>query len=387
VNAPSAHPVDRWEIWSRLRLTILGLVLCLPIAVMSSPWLQSKIGSRTPAFPDWSWKVGDIKRYPSRFEVEFNLALPLRVKTATLARHVYVDWLHVSPALEAILGTDGWLYYTGPAGERLLDRHVRGRDPFSQGELDRWRQFLVERTQRFRSQGARYVLVIAPNKESIYPEYLPKWIGPRVGPTRLDQLMSSLKSATDVTVIDLRQALIADKSASILYYKADTHWNTRGAYAAYREIMRLLAPEFPALAAKSWEALHPKATERTGMDMTRMIGQSPEIPEADFLIVHGACGERHPVPIPIPEDLRSRLTAPAYATRCDVPGNVDAVIFQDSFGTALAPLLAESFRSTVTFPTTAGRKESAGYGMPEKLKANLVIEILVERSVGAGPEL
>ena len=158
------------------------------------------------------------------------------------------------PAPEVILGTDGWLYYIGPAGERLLDRHVRGRDPFSQDELDRWRQFLVERTRRFRSLGARYVLVIAPNKESIYPEYLPPWIGPRVGPTRLDQLMSSLKSATDLTVIDLRGAVLADKSASILYYKTDTHWNTRGAYVAYREIMRVLAREFPALAAKSWEA-------------------------------------------------------------------------------------------------------------------------------------
>ena len=256
---------DGWEIWSRIRLAIVGLVLCLPIAIMSSPWLQAKIGSRAPAFPDWSWKVGDLKRYPSRFEVEFNLALPSRVEVASLARRVYIDWLRVSPVAEVVLGTDGWLYYTGPAGERLLDRHVRGRDPFSQESSTDGANSWSSGRDAFAASAPEYVFVIAPNKESIYPEHLPGWIGPRVGPTRLDQLMAHLKSATDVTVIDLRPALLAEKKASVVYYKADTHWNTRGAYAAYREIVRVLAPEFPALAAKSWDEPRPDADRAHGI--------------------------------------------------------------------------------------------------------------------------
>ena len=89
----------------------------------------------------------------------------------------------------------------------------------------------------------------------------------------------------------------------------------------------------------------------------------------------------------VPDDLSSRLTAPTSVTRCNASGNVDAVIFQDSFGTALSPILAESFRSTTSFHTTGGPNEKAGYGMPERLKANLVVEILVERSLAAGPAL
>jgi alginate O-acetyltransferase complex protein AlgJ len=387
VNVHSARRSDGWEMWSRLRLAIIGLVLWAPIAIMSSPWLQWRTGSRTPAFPEWSWTVGDLKRYPSRFELEFNLALPGRVKVASLARRVYVDRLRASPVAEVVLGTHGWLYYVGPAGEKLLDRHVRGREPLSQDELDRWREFLLERARRFRSIGARYVFVIAPNKESIYPEYLPEWIGPSVGPSHLDQLMAHMKSATDVTVIDLRPALLAEKKVSVVYFKADTHWNTRGAYAAYREITRVLAPDFPALTARSWRSLGPTPIERTGLDMARMIGLIPEPSEADFVLDHDACGVPHPVPIPIPADLQSRLTAPTLAYRCDAPGGVDAVLFQDSFGTALTPILAESFRSTTSFRTTAGTNASIGYGMPEKLKANLVVEILAERSIGAVPVL
>ena len=378
---------DRWEIWSRVRLALAGVVLCVPIAIMASPWLQAKTGTRAPVFPAWSWKVGDLKRYPSQFDVAFNLALPWRVQAASPARRVYIDGLRVSPVPEVVLGTEGWLYYTGPAGERLLDRHVRGSDPFSQDELDRWRDFLVERARRFRSVGAQYAFVIAPNKESIYPEHLPGWIGPRVGPTRLDQLMAHLESASGVTVIDLRGALIAEKEAAVVYYKSDTHWNTRGAYAAYREIARVLAADFPALAARSWASLGATATERTGLDMARMIGLVPESPEADFKLDHGACGAATPVPIPLPADLQSRLTAPAYVQRCDAPGDVDAVIFQDSFGTALAPILAKSFRSATIFPATAGPNHGVGYGMPQQLKANLVVEILVERSLSARPGL
>jgi len=383
----AARRLDGWEIVSRARLALVGLVLCLPIAVMSSPWLQSKLGAAAPELPRWSWRVGDLKRFPSRFEFEFNRALPLRVEIAAPARSVYVDWLGVSPVPEVILGTAGWLYYTGPAGERLIDRHVRGRDPFTQDELARWRQFLVERTRRYRDVGARYVFVIAPNKESIYPEHLPPWIGPRVGPTRLDQLMAHMKSAPEVTVIDLRATLIKAKDVSVVYYKADTHWNTEGAYAAYREIIRVLAPDFPELSARAWESLGPKAVDRTGFDMARMIGLVPETPEADFLLDHTACAPSDRVPIPVPADLQSRFTAPSSFARCNAPGNVDAVIFQDSFGTALSPILAESFRSTTSFRTTAGPNDKVGYGMPERLKAKVVVEILVERSLVAGPEL
>jgi hypothetical protein len=64
-------------------------------------------------------------------------------------------------------------------------------------ELESWRTFLIERARRYREVGAKYVFVVAPNKESIYPEHLPPWIGPRVGPTRLDQLMAHMKSAPE----------------------------------------------------------------------------------------------------------------------------------------------------------------------------------------------
>ncbi len=198
--------------WSSVRVAIFFVALVVPLAIMVSPSLRSWTGGRALAVPDWSWRVGDIKRFPDRFQEQFDAALPFRLDVAAFSRSVYVDGLGMSPVAEAILGTDGWLYYTGPAHERLSDRHVRGSAPFSPEELDLWRQRLIERTQRFRSVGAKYAFVIAPNKESIYPEHLPSGVGPSMGPTRLDQLMAHVKSVPDVTVIDLRPSLIAEKN-------------------------------------------------------------------------------------------------------------------------------------------------------------------------------
>ena len=97
-----ARRYDGWQIGSRIRLALVGLVLCLPIVVMSSPWLREKLGATTVELPPWSWRVGDLKRYPARFDFEFNRALPLRVEVAAPARGVYVDWLGVSPIPEVV---------------------------------------------------------------------------------------------------------------------------------------------------------------------------------------------------------------------------------------------------------------------------------------------
>ena len=379
MSTDTVDRLDSYLIWSWLRVAIFCLVLCVPMTVMLSSSLRTWTDSRKPEFPRWSWKVGEIRRYPSLFEEQFNAALPLRLKIAALSGHFFIDWLEVSPIPDVILGTDGWLYYVGASTDRLLDRHVRGRDPFSQAELEHWRRLLLERTRHFKSIGARYVLVVAPDKESIYQEHLPAWIGPKLGPSRLDQLMGFLNSAPEVTVIDLRPSLIASKGSDVLYYKTDTHWNPRGAHAAYREIVRVLEPYFPSISVKSWLSFNPRITMGQGMDIAKMIGL--EFADENVEIDHSACTEHRPISIPVPEVLQSK-TASAYSTRCDAPGNIDAAIFQDSFGLALAPFLAESFRSTANFNRMEWN-DAAGYGLSETLRANLVVEIMVERSLSS----
>ena len=66
--------------------------------------------------------------------------LPFRLDVAAFSRSVYVDWLGMSPVAEVDPRNRRLALLHGSCPtSRLLDRHVRGRAPFSPEELDLWR--------------------------------------------------------------------------------------------------------------------------------------------------------------------------------------------------------------------------------------------------------
>jgi hypothetical protein len=100
------------------------------------------------------------------------------------------------------------------------------------------------------ARGVRFVFAVAPDKESIYPERLPPTWSP-LGPTTLDRLLAELRRRTDVEIVDLRPALLAEKAndrpevEDLAYFPRGTHWTPRGAFAASQEILRRIARDFP----------------------------------------------------------------------------------------------------------------------------------------------
>lgn len=92
-----------------------------------------------------------------------------------------------------------------------------------------------------------YLVVIAADKTSIYPEFLPDFIKISNGEHRIDKFITALKKAApDFPMLDLRPSLLEAKKQEIIYQKTDTHWNGRGAYTGYAEIMKKLNREYVA---------------------------------------------------------------------------------------------------------------------------------------------
>ena len=56
--------------------------------------------------------------------------------------------------------------------------------------------------------------------------------------SRLDQLVAHLKAHSNLTIVDLREAHLDEKSRHQVFYRTDTHWNNRGAYVGYTQIMK-----------------------------------------------------------------------------------------------------------------------------------------------------
>lgn len=86
------------------------------------------------------------------------------------------------------------------------------------------------------SHGMDFLFMVAPNKNTVYPEYMPQRFEPTGEPGNRERFYAALE-AQSVDTLDLAAVLIGAKSGGDLYYEQDTHWNGRGAMVAYRAIM------------------------------------------------------------------------------------------------------------------------------------------------------
>jgi hypothetical protein len=81
--------------------------------------------------------------------------------------------------------------------------------------------------------GIPIVIYIAPSKASVYPESLSFFHGERMSP--MEHVPSAIKDNS--IAFTNRGDFIKNKHEGLLYYKWDTHWNLKGAYLGYLQLM------------------------------------------------------------------------------------------------------------------------------------------------------
>lgn len=335
---------------------------------------QSETEFRTLApLPGLAWSRQRLKAFPHEFEAYFNDHFGLRAVLLTLHNHVKVA-LGVSPSSKVVLGEDHWLFY---ADEGELNDHLR-RIELSPEDLKRWRDYLVTVRDWLRARGIDYIFVVAPDKTTVYPEYLPaRYRNPGPGPTRLDQVEAYLKAHSDVKILDLRPALMAAKGGLPLYRRSDTHWNDYGGYVGYQAL----------IAATPWRTQMLRLPENTfilqrsapGGDLARMTG----VPE----LFAGPAVQWNPAVLDgyqacAPELAKGWYGHEPFTTHCARRFGT-ALVFRDSFAIALIPYLSESV-GTVRYIWE--RPTAAQLGREVKhLKPDVVIEQRVERGMMPPP--
>jgi hypothetical protein len=167
------------------------------------------------------------------------------VRLNSLARY----HLGVSSTPKVVIGKDGWLFY---AAEKIMEQHT-GENVFTPEELERWVAVMTANRDWLARRGIAFAIMIAPDKNTIYPEKLPAYPRPPGRTTRADQLAERLRR-TDLVLVDPRQALSEAKAQHPkAYYEGDSHWSQRGAFIAYRLLMERLQAAVPAAAAAAPE--------------------------------------------------------------------------------------------------------------------------------------
>lgn len=308
-----------------------------------------------------------LSAYPSAYESWFGDCLGLRDYALGAGNWLKYHLFGTVSAPLQLVGRDGWIYYQGDMSMQTF----RGVFPFAPGELQAWATELETRRRALAEQGCAYVFVIAPNKETIYPEHLPAGIQ-RLGPTRLEQFYEYMRAHTSVEFLDLRPALLAAKSGDVgtmdaLYSPHGTHWTGRGSMVVHDEITRWAAQHFPGTRPRTsadfeylpvdWGA----DTFAIGLYLGGILKQPDRFPVLRGGWIH---------------QLTEKRDAPPRWRRTVTQGEnllPHTLLFHDSFGPFVYDQLAASISTLDT---------SEGEYRPERVEAGrtkLVVEMFVER--------
>jgi alginate O-acetyltransferase complex protein AlgJ len=340
--APSIHdaPRNRWN----------PILVALFLAIIATPGIGLALGADRAAlsesemrelakFPAWSWQRSDIAKWPAAFQRYFEDHFAFRNQLLHWQSTLLWRVLRTSSSNTVIAGTHDWLFYADDGG---IGDYVSAY-PFTTPELETWRLTLERTRDWLKTQGIRYLVVLAPDKHMIYPEFMPASLHRMRPDYRADQLLAYMRATSTVEILDLRPALIAAKPADLLYHRYDTHWNDRGGLVGYQQIAERLRAWWPSL----------RPLQRADFD------ESPSVPSGDKTTMLGLTDEgKLAMPGLLPRrGWAHRVVEPTRPDPYGEDGRVvteigdtalpRAVMFRDSFAGRLMPYLSEHFSRIV----------------------------------------
>jgi alginate O-acetyltransferase complex protein AlgJ len=314
---------------SRAAVIVTSLVF---VTLVSALWLTG-----------WRELAAALQGSGKPAEQRLQAAMPFRAEARRLWNGVRWQVTGSTPPT-VVKGRDGWWFY---ASEQAGDGHsldeLEGRVEPDAAEAD-WAGAIRARAATAQARGARYLVVVPPDKHTICADHLPESMHVSPAPTRLDRLGAAL--GADSPLLDLRGAVSAG------YPQSDSHWLDAGAYEGYLAIHRRLGlhgEPVPrsAFIAKPYDwpgdlwALR-QAGERTErVELWQAVAPLP---------AHWLGGEAvaRPGLFHLPAAQAAwRVSAGGWReaiTTVDDPHLPTAVIFHDSFMPALLPYLAQHFR-------------------------------------------
>lgn len=282
---------------------------------------------------------------------------------------------------QVMAGKDNWLFLAQDGTRNILD-DARSLDSVPETYIDVVARELERRRQWLAARGIRYLVIVAPNKNTVYPEKLPDALRPQKPDTHLAQLVRYVREQTKVDIVDVTPALLERKKRFKVFYTTDSHWNAHGAFAAYQEIMRHFVKDFPQVKPLAESQFKVEQFNWLPGDLANMMGLSDHLKEDRIMYVNkdwykarGASYDGTIDPHYFEEPQYSYTGNPALP---------NAVVFHDSFWWELLPFMAESFDKGLYVwlrPQTETEFRFFDEPLIERQKPDIVIDEYTERYI------
>lgn len=283
-----------------------------------------------------------------------------------------------TPFDPVLAGNDDWLYLSQENPKLNVIQDYRVVHPLCPEQLDTWRTVFQRRNAWLAQRGIRYLVVVAPNKASIYPEHIPSRFNTVRRRSKTDQMIDALR-AGGLDVLDLRPALIEAKTRRLCYYRTDSHWNPFGAFYGYRAIAEHLRPAFPQIKTLDEDMFD--IHEEPGLlgGLSYMIALGDYYNENNLIFTPKS--PRLAMAVEGQQEMPNHFQ-PLAVFEIPDPGKPRAIIIRDSFAHEMIPFLSEHFSRAVyswPFPTDAVKVRPFGKDLIEREKPDIVIDEFVER--------
>lgn len=333
-------------------ICILLLLMCLlPLAVFviagpSASGANERLAAKPRLTAGGRLNFDVLSDMADYFDGHFGLRQELITANAAADAAIFRE----SATPEVLLGTDGWLYYA----DTLAD--YTGADPMTERQLWCAARNLALMQEYAQSQGADFLFVCAPNKNTLYPAHMPARYVRAGESSDLDRL-EALLDAQGVAFCDVRQTLLG--AGETAYYRTDSHWNGYGSALACDVILSALGRD-SALAEEDF------SPQPHGGDLYQMLYPASKKQEQGLSLARQRAFQY----------VGAVHSADDQLIRTESGGSGALLAFRDSFGNALHEDLAEAFASAVF-----SRSMPYDLSLMQDAQPDIVLVQLVERNL------
>lgn len=340
-----------------LTILLMGLLGLAAIGVHvppASPILEKerRMVARFPESPS-SISSRKLKKYFKGIDQYYADNFPLRGALLDIVSHLgFGDAVNTEKCFQ---GKDDWLFL-GNSYARCIDK-LTGRIVLSAAETQRQAaRYSAARDAAVRA-GVPFVMLVGPDKATIYPDKLPDIVRPAQH-RYAEPLLDALR-AGGIAVYDPTDMLREARQQHLLYFRTDTHWNARGADIAFEGLRQLAG----------W----------------------PELPRHDFAAISTAPGDLIDIggfasfPLHDDDTFAVQWHAPmATVERNGVvhtPGASSAYtvwVFGDSFTDALRPFIEAQFQTVKYF---RHKQYTTVMQQAEGARPDAILWVIVERNI------
>ncbi len=166
-------------------ILIVSFVIIISLPLLKTIFTPQEQWSKTEkrelaAFPDFPTTINDVFQFSEKFETYFNDHFGFREKLVYRYYREIKKRFNKLGSPEVLQGEDGWLFYLADD----LTEDFRGRLSLTSERLDSFVKANNKKAAWLGERGIHYIFFTVPDKQSIYPEYLPEYFDTARGASR-----------------------------------------------------------------------------------------------------------------------------------------------------------------------------------------------------------